>query len=102
MDKVDKKMEFANLICSQDNSLSYPKLEEYDQTKFIYAIYIDSNNKLHVLSKSISVDMIPENIPLFKISGYAKVAKTGDYSDLKNTPKININLDQHYLEFTNM
>ena len=46
--------------------------------------------------------MIPENIPLFKISGYAKVAKTGDYGDLKNTPKININLDQHYLEFTNM
>ena len=85
-----------------DNSLSYPKLEEYDQTKFIYAIYLDSNNKLHVLSKSISVDMIPENIPLFKISGYAKVAKTGDYGDLKNTPKININLDQHYLEFTNM
>ena len=59
-----------------DNSLSYPKLEEYDQTKFIYAIYIDSNNKLHVLSKSISVDMrhtitpqaLPQNFRICKSS----------------------------------
>ena len=31
MDKVDKKMEFANLICSQDNSLSYPNMTECER-----------------------------------------------------------------------
>ena len=64
------KDKYGNYVFSADEYFKKSEDGNYIKIEEDHYFYIDSNNKLHVLSKSISVDMIPENIPLFKISGY--------------------------------
>lgn len=84
------------------SSSNYPKFVDYDANKIIYAIYLDSTGQIQVATKSITTEMLPNNIPYFKIEGLAPVAITNNYNDLIDKPKINIDLSQHYIEFINL
>lgn len=84
------------------NSTNFPKFVDYNQNEIIYAIYLDSNGQVQVATKLITNEMLPDNIPCFKISGLSKVATSGNFNDLKDKPKVNINLTQHYIEFINL